>query len=63
MVELLRVFGHVGFFYLRRCATTATTEDGPRANLTKGRLIMYIGGGLVTLVIIILVVVFLVRGF
>ena len=31
--------------------------------ISKGRLIMYIGGGLVTLVIIVLVVVFLVRGF
>ena len=62
MVELLRVFGHVGFFYLRGCTTTATTKDGPRANLKKGRLIMYIGGGLVTLVIIVLVVMFFVRG-
>ena len=62
MVEYLRVFHHVGFFCFRCCGTAATTEGGPRP-ISKGRLIMYIGGGLVTLVIIILVVVFLVRGF
>ena len=62
MVEYLRVFRHVGFFRFRRCGTAATTEGGP-GPISKGRLIMYIGGGLVTLVIIILVVVFLVRGF
>ena len=61
MVEYLRVFCHVGFFCFRSCGTAATTEGGRRP-ISKGRLIMYIGGGLVTLVIIILVVVFVVRG-
>ena len=62
MVEYLRVFRHVGFFCFRCCGTAATTRVAPGQS-QKGRLIMYIGGGLVTLVIIILVVVFLVRGF
>ena len=61
MVEYLWVFRHVGFFVFGVASTVATIEGGLRP-ISKGRLIMYIGGGLVTLVIIILVVVFLVRG-
>ena len=62
MVEYLRVFRHVGFFVF--CVTEQPqrprVDPGP---FRKRRLIMYIGGGLVTLVIIVLVVLFLVRGF
>jgi hypothetical protein len=62
VVEYLRVFRQVGFFIF--CAAGSPlrprVDPGP---FQKGRLIMYIGGGLVTLVIIVLVVLFLVRGF
>ena len=62
MVEYLWVFRHVGFFCFRRCGTAATTKGGPRP-ISKRSLIMYIGGGLVTLVIVVLVVMFFIRGF
>ena len=48
------------------CFLFSVLRKRPSVGLGKfqtGRLIMYIGGGLVTLVIIVLVVVFLVRGF
>ena len=61
-MEYLRVFRHVGFFVFCVAGADTITEGGP-GPISKGRLIMYIGGGLVTLVIIILVVVFFVRGF
>ena len=47
-------------FCFRGCGTAATTEGGPRP-ISKGRLIMYIGGGLVTLVIVVLVILFVLR--
>ncbi len=50
------------FFVFGVAGTATTTERGP-GKFQQGRLIMYIGGGLVTLVIIVLVVVFFVRGF
>jgi hypothetical protein len=64
VVEYLRVFGHVGFFFLS-------------VEFRKGRLIMltnlantftplfgdylYIGGGVVTLVVVVLVVLLILR--
>ena len=55
-----RVFSHVGFFCFRSCATTAASEVGPGQS-QKGRLIMYIGGGLLTLVIVIVLIVYVLR--
>ena len=62
MVEYLWVFRHVGFFVFGVAGSAATTKGGPRP-ISKGRLIMYIGGGLVTLVIVVLVIMFFIRGF
>ena len=52
MVEYLRVFRHVGFFVFVACEIAATEQ---------GRLIMYIGGGLLTLVIVVVLVMFVLR--
>jgi hypothetical protein len=60
VVEYLRVFHHVGFFVFGVAPTAATTEGGCRP-ISKGRLIMYIGGGLVTLVLVVLVILFVLR--
>ena len=60
MVEYLRVFRHVGFFVFRCCEIAATTKGEPWI-ISKGRLIMYIGGGLVTLVVIVVLVMFVLR--
>ncbi len=59
MVENLRVFRHVGFLF----SVLHTRPSAGPGQSQKGRLIMYIGGGLLTLVVVVLVVVFLVRGF
>jgi len=60
VLERLRVFQHVGFFCLWRSERAATTKAKPWP-ISKGRLSMYIGGGLLTLVVIIVLVVILLR--
>ena len=60
MVEYLKVFHYVGFFCFRRCGTAAMT-DGGFWPISKGRLIMYIGGGLVTIVVVVLLVLLVLR--
>jgi hypothetical protein len=58
--ENLRVFRHVGFF----CFGVAELLQRPRDNLgqsQKGSYIMYIGGGLLTLVVIIVLVMIVMR--
>jgi hypothetical protein len=60
VVERLGVFGYVGFFVF----AAAEQRQRPRVDLgqsQEGRPIMYIGGGLLTLVIVIVLVVFLLR--
>ena len=47
-------------FCFRRCGTAAMT-DGGFWPISKGRLIMYIGGGLVTIVVVVLLVLFVLR--
>jgi hypothetical protein len=62
VVEHFRVFSRVGFFVFG-VAEQPQRPSMALGQLKKGRLIMYIGGGLITLVIIVVVVVFFVRGF
>ena len=60
MVEYLRVFCHVGFFCIRSSGIAATTKREPWI-ISKGKLIMYIGGGLLTVVIVVVLVMFVLR--
>ena len=76
MVEYFRVFRHVGFFRFRCCGIAATTKHElwpiskrrPTMLTTFAKILtpvfadyLYIGGGALTLVIVILVVLFLFR--
>ena len=60
MVEYLWVFSHVGFFLFSVLRDNRNDRGSPRP-ISKGRVIMYIGGGLLTLVIVVVVVVLLLR--
>jgi hypothetical protein len=60
VVEYLKVFSHVGFFVFGVVGQPQRPRVDPGQS-PKGRLIMYIGGGLVTLVIVVLVVLYFVR--
>ena len=60
MVEYLKVFRHVGFFVFVVAGQPQRPRVG-RGQSQKGRCIMYIGGGVLTLVIVVVLVVFLLR--